>query len=105
MYLWMDEPDETTIAPQPYGLGLACFPTPLSGGGGLEPAVVWNNLGRPIRLGEATRGSAAAPTVLFDIGRYGFAPRKFTIQGFIEDDDSSAAGPLSLTNAVTVKVE
>ncbi len=97
-------PDAGTITPQPFGLGIATFPTPLNRNEPVQFAKVWNNLGFEVRLGEADFPSTPAPSTLVELPNgIGFAV-DVTFQGFIEDAGSTADGPVSLTNAVIVRV-
>lgn len=67
-----------------------------------QPVVIWNNLGFPGRIGAATQPSLPAPSMLFA------APngpgQTMTLQGFVEDEGSAAEVPVSITNAVVLRV-
>lgn len=84
----------------PFGLGVSCVPTPLSGESSRLRAV-WNNTGRSL-LGVPTLPSTPAPSIVLSrAGGTRFAVT-FVLQGIIEDPGSAAARPASVTNAVTV---
>ncbi len=100
-YVYDAHPDSRTLSPQPFGLGLAAFPTPL-GGGPLMHVATFNNLGYEARLGTPDAPSKPAPSVLIQRARPLSFPSRLTIQGFIEDAGSNADAPVSLTNAVVV---
>jgi len=103
LYAYAGFPNEESQTPQPFGIGTACFPTPLSGDFEL-PREIWNNLGEPLVFGEATRSSEPAPTVILDVpGGVGRRLRG-TLQGIIRDDASESDRTLSLTNAVLIDV-
>lgn len=102
IYAWIGAPTLESIVEQPFDIGWTAMPTPIQGA---LPAVVWNNLGRFARFGTPNGPSSAAPSVLLD--RPGGLPSGAvaTIQGFIADDRAqSTRGPLSVTNAVVVRV-
>jgi len=101
LFLWIGEPDPFTITWQPYGLGITGFATPLQPDQP-QPREIWNNLGRPAKLGFPTRPSSAAPsTVIERIAGY---PIAVTLQGFVLDDGSAASVPASVTNAVVLRI-
>jgi len=101
LYAWGGfAPDERH--PQPFGIGATCFPTPLDGGAPL-PLGVWNNTGRAA-LGEPTRPSSPAPSVVLNrpsgLGR----TARFFLQGIIVDPGSAGSVRASVTNGVSVVV-
>ena len=98
IYVWPEEPDVTSVKVQPRDVGTTCFPLPFNPGGDELPLAIFNNLGHEERLGEATRESSAAPTVLFDEVVSPLAPSRFTVQGVIYD--SSAESHVRTTNAL-----
>lgn len=104
MYVWSDEPDRATVTVQPFNLGVMGFPTPLTPVGQNRALAIWNNLGFVQRLGSATLPSSPAPTTLLEAS-VGSLPRTITIQGFIYDESSSSEGPLSIMNAVVLRIE
>ena len=104
LYAWLAEPDDTTIAPQPQGLGWMGFSTPLTGNP-FPPVVIWNNSGHAARLGCPTAPSSPAPSMVFDLPSGGGFRGEVTFQGFIEDHGSAASVPGSITNAIVLKVE
>lgn len=104
IYAWLDEPDAATIRLQPFGLGWMGFATALQPGDPNQPIAVWNTLGRPTKLGHATRPSGPAPTTLEHLAAGIAIPIRFTVQGFLEDLGSGARGPVSITNAVVVDI-
>jgi hypothetical protein len=103
LYVWIGEPDETTEALQPKGIGTMCFPTPLTGGAP-QPKKIWNNIGKFGQLGEPSYPSSPAPSVVFDKPSGRPNPLTVTFQGFILDQGSAADKPASITNAVVLKV-
>lgn len=109
IYAWRDEPLASTTTRQPSGLGFMGFPTPLAGAEP-QPIRIWNNLGRASRFGHATHPSSPAPSVIFrrradsPLALRSRLPVTMTFQGFIEDADSAAEGPLSVTNAIVVEI-
>lgn len=105
VYGWIDAPDVTTFTKQPFGLGWTVFPTPLQPVEVNQPVAVWNNLGRAGRLGTPTENSTPAPSTLLDLPSGVGIPATVTLQGFIEDLGSRAAGPISITNAVVMQIE
>lgn len=108
LYAWLDQPDETTFTRQPYNLGWTVFPTPLQEPGPNGPLLIWNNLGREPRLGNPDRGSSPAPSVIVDapngVGVGVGVGVDVTVQGFIEDNGSRADGPVSITNAILLRL-
>ena len=80
-----------------------CLPPPLS----LDvpkPRVVWNNLGAPGRLGQATKPSTPAPSTVLNLNNGLGSPITATLQGIIQDDDSDSPRGLSTTNAIVLDV-
>lgn len=105
LYAFLEAPDPTTLRAQPFALGLACFPMPLSGIDPANPPIaVWNNAGHRARLGKPTRPSQAAPSSIAFASQGLDTPIRLTLQGILQDDASSAAVPASLTNAVVIDV-
>lgn len=104
LYAWIGEPSVETLAPHPKNLGTACFPTPVVGGDP-QPARVWNNIGHPEILGPANLPSEPAPSTPVDVPAGFYKPVIVTLQGLILDDGSAANRPISLTNAVTVRIQ
>jgi len=103
MYGWLGEPNESTATPHPKGLGTMCFPTPVTGGLP-QPNRIWNNIGRYQLLGYPNYPSEPAPsTPLSKIWGIPFAVNA-TFQGIIFDDGSAADRPVSITNAVILKL-
>ncbi len=101
-YAYDAHPDSITLSPQPFGLGIASFPTPLDRNAPQQHVAVFNNLGYEARLGAADTPSSPAPSVLVQRARPLSFPAELTIQGIIEDAGSNADAPVSLTNAVVV---
>lgn len=105
LYLWRGEPTSATLTDTLFGVGLTVFPTPLSGGGGSRPRVVWNNIpGTENSLGAPSLESAAAPATVFTSERGSRRPATFTLQGFVRDDASGIEEGLSVTNAIVVAI-
>jgi len=103
LYAYAGFPGESTIVIQPFGLGTACFGTPVSGNFDL-PRVIWNNLGEPLVFGVPTHPSVAAPSE--PLRRASGAGRRArgTLQGIVRDDQSIGPDGLSVTNAVLLDV-
>jgi len=104
LYAWIDVPDPMTLRPQPFGVGTTGFPTPLDEEPVNRPIAVWNNLGHFVRLGLPTRPSSPAPTVVVDRHASHRHPGVVTVQGFLQDRDSCGAVPVSVTNAVVLRI-
>jgi len=103
MYGWVGEPNASTVTPHPKGVGAMCFPTPVTGGLP-QPNRIWNNIGHPTILGYPHFPSEPAPSTPFSkVWGIPFAITA-TFQGFIFDEGSSADHPVSLTNAVILKL-
>ncbi len=102
LYAWAKTPKFSTVRELPLGLGVSSMPTPLSGG---KPALreIWNNLGRPARLGVPTLPSSAAPSIV--LNRPGGIGReiRFFLQGFIVDA-AAPNGRAAVTNGVEVAI-
>ncbi|MBI1849585.1 MAG: S8 family serine peptidase [Planctomycetes bacterium] len=93
-------PSAATVAVQPFGIGTACLPTPLTPSVTAPIRVLANSLGHRTRLGRPMRNSTPAPaSISFARGLRG--PATLTVQGLIEDLGSSGPG-ISVTNAVVV---
>jgi len=101
LYLWSGEPDLYTLVVQPHHLGVMTFATPLQPDLP-QPLRIWNNLGHWAKLGTPNYPSSPAPSTLFTKAARWQAT--FTLQGFIQDGGSAADGPVSVTNAVVVKI-
>lgn len=102
LYAWLTEPVHGSSAQiERKGLGLSCFPTPLTASKP-QPVRIWNNLGRESFLGEPNFPSIPAPSIPLSVTAP-FAVQ-FTLQGLIQDDGSAARKPVSLTNAVVVSL-
>lgn len=98
------EPSAATVTVQPHDLGDFCMPTLLVAGLP-KPHVIWNNIGYRMSLGEPDYPSNPAPTTLVNRAQGVSKPLTLTLQGFIYDNASAARGPVSITNAVVVRVE
>ncbi|MBI1853582.1 MAG: NHL repeat-containing protein [Planctomycetes bacterium] len=90
------------VTNQPFGLGEACFSTPLSGG---SPITVFNTLRHESRLGTPlVSPTRLGPGEIFRLPqvRAGLAGRRFTVQGIVPE---CCLGRLaSVTNAVVVDI-
>lgn len=102
MYLWRAAPGPTTARALPFGFGLTCLPTPLTGGAP-APVEIWNTTGSR-RLGIATRSAPLAPAILFRLPNGAGAPATFYLQGIVADPGSAAERPASVTNGILVEV-
>ncbi len=106
LYAYSGEPTMDTVSQQPGGLGWMTFGTPLSGDAPASLDCIWNNIGFPDRLGRHHRPSDSAPHLLFRLRHETLPPGLVvTLQGFMFDDRSTATVPVSVTNAVVVRVE
>lgn len=94
-------PDDLTV--QPFSLGIACFPTPLSNGHPWRPPLtVINNIGFPFYM-----GNPVFPLILpapVAVGPASLQPGTYTMQGFIHDFSNPAHG-MSLSNAIVLEVQ
>jgi len=104
LYAWLGANDATDCVAQPYGLGIMCFPTLLSGGDP-QPVRIWNNIGMYPWLGVPKLPSVPAPSTVVSFPEGWPHPRTVTLQGFILDDGSEANKPASITNAVVLEIE
>ncbi len=102
LYLWLGEPDDTTVTPLPKNLGSLCFGAPFTG---TAPFRIWNNVGRTNRLGEPDFPSEAAPSNVISVPGGSDNAATATIQGIILDDGSAADAPASRTNAVVIRIQ
>jgi hypothetical protein len=101
LYGWFGEPTESTVTPQPAGIGETCFPTPLTGGS-QQLRKIWNNIGKEGQLGTPDFPSDPAPSVVYSRPSGVGKTVTGTFQGLILDDASAASKPASVTNAVIV---
>jgi Tol biopolymer transport system component len=103
LWAWIAEPDPSTLAALPQGIGSMVFAPPFAEAS-RPPNAVWNNLGRSRRLGAATRSSRPAPSIVFDRATGARNPATVALQGIVEDD--AAANPLgiSVTNAIVLRI-
>ena len=80
------------------------MPTPLASGGSPLPAQIWNNIGFPGNLGEATLPSTPAPSTVVErpagVGR----PLVVFLQGLILDT-ASPHGEAAVTNGILLEIE
>ena len=104
LYIWIGEPDGTTVTPLPKNLGSMCMPLALTGGSPL-PFKTWNNIGRNSKLGEPDFPSSPAPSNVLNAPPGSPNPATAIMQGLILDNGSAADGPASITNAVILKIE
>jgi hypothetical protein len=102
LYAWPGEAGETDIAEQPFDIGTACFPMPLSNGVPAPPPyTIVNNIGYPSALGiPKLPGIQPAPT--FIIKNKILSPGTWTLQGIIYDNNAPVF-TVSLTNAIVLK--
>ena len=103
LYAWRAVPSASPLQILPFQVGVLCLPPPLS----LDvpkPRVVWNNLGAPGRLGQATKPSTPAPSTVLNLNNGLGSPITATLQGIIQDDDSDSPRGLSTTNAIVLDV-
>lgn len=105
IYAWLDQPDGATVTRQPFRLGYMSFPTPLNANPDQLPLAVWNNLGHEARLGQPTLPSVPAPSLLLHLLNGVAIETLVTFQGFVRDDASAGNGPISITNAVVLRID
>jgi hypothetical protein len=104
VYAILRENTANDVTPHPFGLGSACFPTPLSGGNAL---CVVNTVGR-----EGTLGVPLFPDTPLGPGqilaqpsiRQRFAGVVATVQGAVPDANS-LNGQGAFTNAVVIRIQ
>ena len=106
-------PDLFSLTDLPSGIGTTCFPLLIENGA--SPVAVWNNLGRPDRLGSSQYFGESIPSpsrtasVFFEFpsGDSTNLPpgTTLTFQGAVVDQGSSASRPVSTTNAVVLRIE
>ncbi len=99
LYAWPGEAGPSDPAEQPYNIGTACFPMPLSNGNpSAPPTTLVNNIGYPGILGiPLLPGVYPAPTYI--VQNVILARGTWTLQGIIIDSNSPD-GLLSLTNTI-----
>jgi hypothetical protein len=102
LYLRIGEPSERTVRTLPFGIGMTCISTPLSGGNPLRTA---NNIGYPNRLGVENwpQSTIPAPSNVADRSRGLMRTGTATLQGIILDS-AAPNGRAAVTNAVILKV-
>ena len=101
LYAWPGEAVAQDVSEQPFGIGTACFPTPLSKATPFAPPhTLVNNIGFPYLIGFPILSYVGpAPTYVFRNRTP--KPGTWTMQGVIYDD-ASGGGKASLTNAVVL---
>ncbi len=101
LYCWPGEAGSSDVTRQPFDIGTACFPMPLSTGSGHPPPVtIVNNIGWPSLLGFPVLPHV--PPAPCKVGTFRLKPGIYTIQGLILDAGSPGA-PCRLTNAVMIE--
>lgn len=104
LYAWIGEPRRSDARRLPFGIGVTCMPTPLSGDEP-QPRVVWNNVPRSETwLGTPRFPSSPAPSEVLARPRGSRGPVVFFLQGIIADR-GALNGRASVTNGVVVSVE
>lgn len=104
LYIWIGEPDSTTVTALPKNLGSMCMPLMLTGGSP-QPFKTWNNIGRTNKLGVPDFPSSPAPSNVLNVPPGTPNAATATMQGIILDNGSAADGPASITNAIILKIE
>lgn len=100
IYAWPGEARSVDVTEQPFDIGTACFPMPLSSGSCSPPPMTMvNNIGAPSVLGFPVL--PFIPPAPCSIGPFKLKPGTYTIQGVIVDSSSGNA-PFKLTNAVVI---
>lgn len=102
LYLFDGEPDPTTLAPLPLGVGVLGMHGPLDGG---RPRKIWNNVGHFPRLGAPDLPSVPAPTRVVDAPAGARFRARVYLQGIVLDDGSAAEVLASATNGVALRIE
>jgi hypothetical protein len=104
LYAWPGEAGADDVAEQPYDIGTACFPMPLSNGSPWAPPyTLVNNIGYPFMLGNP-RLPGVPPAPAYIVKNKILNPGTWTLQGIIFDDNHNpnATKPVSLTNAIVL---
>lgn len=104
LYVFVGEAGPTDMSSQPYDIGMAGFPTPLTGGTVPLIFTVVNNIGLAPLLGDPLYPSGPAPTNFLTLPPLSLPPMTLTFQGFIADVGSSGPG-ISLTNAIVLNLQ
>jgi len=103
LYAWPTVPDPNAARiTLPFGLGVTCLPTPLTGGTP-QPLVIWNNTSSS-SAGAPTRPSSPAPSSVLRLPRGLRHPARAFVQGFIRD----AGAPnerAAVTNGVSILID
>jgi hypothetical protein len=102
-YVWRGEPGAATLYTLERGVGSLVMPPPFAPGAH-EPVATFNNLGYRRALGQPTRPSHPAPSLLASRPTGVSRPAVVAIQGVIEDGGSAAPEGLSATNAIVVRI-
>jgi hypothetical protein len=105
LYVWLGTPGPATPRAQPFGIGCTAFPTPLQRFDAPQPAVVFNNIGKPSKLGAADYPSRPAPSTVIDKTDGFSRALTITIQGLIVDHGTAGSKPGSVTNGMVVRVQ
>ncbi|MBI1850511.1 MAG: hypothetical protein HYR85_09225 [Planctomycetes bacterium] len=104
-YFWLGEPTDANSTPQPLGFGPMVFPTPWTGGVP-QPRRIANNLGHTAQLGVADLNSRPATSTVINVANGLNHPGlRITVQGFIQDRNSAATHPASITNANVIRIQ
>lgn len=103
LYLILEEADADDLTPHPYGIGTACFPTPISKGNIKAPPYTLVNTFDYRALGVPyLTGQSPAPWSRFFPS--GFPKGCYTFQGILMDNGSLCPFKISLTNAIVLKI-
>lgn len=103
LYGWDREPGSSRGKVLPFGLGVTCLPTPLSGGEP-QPRWIWNNFdAKRTGLGVPTRDSRPAPSTVVLRSRGLDSPGQMVLQGLIADR-GAPNGRAAVTNGIRVEV-
>lgn len=102
LFAFLGEAGPLDLAPQPLGIGTACFSTPLTGGDALT---LLNVLGHEALLGSPLiPATPLAPGPVLDFTRpNGFPALELTLQALVPDN-FSPNGQAGLTNAVVLRI-
>jgi len=104
LYAWVGRPTVATVDTLPFGVGVTCMPTPVSGGMEPRPKATWNSIGLTGALGTPTRSSPKAPAVALRLPRGVGRMGTFFLQGIILDP-ASPSGQAAVTNGIVIVSE
>ena len=108
-------PSAETIRPLPANLGTFCFPLLFEPADNADPSAVWNNIGKPNRIGASNYfGSPIADPerapAFFHLDPNGDIEHlpsgsEWTVQGVVFNPASTSPRGVSVTNAIQLRIE